>query len=178
MNNKKKLLLAGLGLCVLCVVILSAVIVQSFAIQPPTTVELAKLPAGEYDPAVWCRYYPLEYESYKKNLEMAPSPTGFGGSVNEQKSIKEPEILMNFKGMAFSKDYSEDRGHPYAMDDLKESKRIGPATSGSCMTCKTANLRDIYKDMGWNYAKKPLAELMPLIKHPIVCANCHDPQTM
>ena len=46
------------------------------------------------------------------------------------------------------------------------------------MTCKTANLRDIYKDMGWNYAKTPLAELLPKIKHSIVCANCHQPQTM
>jgi nitrite reductase (cytochrome c-552) len=159
-------------------IILIVILIRVFILQPESTQKLAAIPDTEYDPAVWGKHYPLEYQSYLKNKEMAPSPTGFGGSVKDQKSIKEPEILMNFKGMAFSKDYTEDRGHLYAMTDLNETKRIGPATPGSCMTCKTANLRDIYKDMGWNYAKTPLTELLPKIKHPIVCANCHDAQTM
>jgi len=161
------------------VLILAIVIlVRVFFLQPAAKVKLAAIPDTTYDPAVWGKDYPLEYNSYLKNREMAPSPTGFGGSLKEQKAVKEPEILINFKGMAFSKDYAEDRGHPYAMDDLRETKRIGPATPGSCMTCKTVNLRDIYKAMGWNYAKTPLSDLLPRIKHPIVCANCHDPQSM
>lgn len=159
-------------------IILIFILFRVFLLQPANTPLLAAIPDTEYDPAVWGKYYPLEYNSYLKNKDMAPSPTGFGGSVKDQKSIKEPEILTNFKGMAFSKDYTEDRGHPYAMEDLKETKRVGPATPGSCMTCKTANLRDIYKSMGWNYAKTPLTELLPKIKHPIVCANCHDSQNM
>lgn len=147
-------------------------------LKPGSSVKLAKIPAGEYDPAIWGKSYPLEYKSYQKNLEMAPSPTGYGDSRKIQHSIKEPEILTNFKGMAFSKDYAEDRGHPYAVQDLKETKRINPNSPGACMTCKSANLIDIYKDMGWTYAKTPLAQLFPRIKHPIVCANCHDPATM
>ncbi|MRR38606.1 ammonia-forming cytochrome c nitrite reductase subunit c552, partial [bacterium] len=139
---------------------------------------LAQLPPGEYDPAAWGKYYPLEYKSYLRNKEMAASPTGFGGGMKEQKSIKEPEIFVNFKGMAFSKDYSEDRGHPYSVEDLKESKRVDPATVGACMTCKTANLIDVYRKRGWEYAKMPLAELYLEMKHPITCANCHDPATM
>ena len=152
MNNKVKLiiLIVGFG-----AIVMTAVIVQAFFLKPATTIKLAKLPAGEYDPAVWGRYYPLEYKSYKKNLEMAPSPTGFGGSVKYQKSLKEPEILMNFKGMPFSKDYTEDRGHPYAIQDLKESKRVTSASLGACMTCKTANIIDIFKEKGWEYAKVP-----------------------
>ena len=175
LNRKTKLIATILGVAVL---VLAAIVVQAFFLQPASKVKLAKIPAGEYDPAVWGKNYPLEYESYKKNKEMAPSPTGFGGSEKVQKSIKEPEILINFKGMPFSKDYTEDRGHPYAVEDLKETKRITPASPGACMTCKTANLIDIYKDMGWNYAKTPIAELFPKMKHPIVCANCHDPETM
>lgn len=159
-------------------IILIIILIRVFLLAPATTEKLVAISDSEYDPAVWGKYYPLEYNSYLKNKEMAPSLTGFGGSVKDQKSIKEPEILVNFKGMAFSKDYTEDRGHPYAMDDLEKTKRVTPATPGSCMTCKTANLYEIYKDMGWNYAKMPLTELLPRIKHPIVCANCHDPQTM
>ena len=159
-------------------IIMIVVLIRVFFLTPPVTVKLPSISDMEYDPAVWGKYYPLQYQSYLKNKDMSPSPTGFGGSVKYQKSDKEPEILVNFKGMPFSKDYTEDRGHPYAMDDLKETKRIGPATPGSCMTCKTVHLRDIYKDMGWKYAKTPLAELLPRIKQPIVCASCHDPKTM
>lgn len=175
MNKKTRLILVSLGFCT---VVLGAVIVQSFVLKPATTLKLVKLPAGEYDPAVWGKYYPLEYESYKKNLETAPSPTGFGGSLKVQKSEKEPEILMNFKGMPFSKDYTEDRGHPHAIEDLKTSKRVTSASVGSCMTCKTANIINIYKEKGWEYAKMPLAGLYLEMKHPISCANCHDPSTM
>ncbi len=159
-------------------ILLIFVLVRVFIFTPHATLKLADITDIEYDPAVWGKHYPLEYQSYLKNKDMAPSPTGFGGSEKNQKSDKEPEMLVNFKGMPFSKDYSEDRGHPYALDDLRETKRIGPATPGSCMTCKTVHLRDIYKDMGWNYAKTPLGELLPKLKHPIVCASCHHPQTM
>ncbi len=175
MNKKTKIAISAVGLVA---VVSVAIVVQAFFLTPPSTIMLAQLPPGEYDPAVWGKYYPLEYESYLRNREMAPSPTGFGGGIKEQKSIREPEIFMNFKGMAFSKDYTEDRGHPYSVEDLKESKRVDSATVGACMTCKSSNLIDIYKKRGWEYAKMPLAGLYLEMKHPITCANCHDPATM
>lgn len=165
-------------LAALLLIVLMVVLIRVFLMPPAAAVKLAAIADNEYDPAVWGKSYPLQYQSYLKNKEMSASPTGFGGSVKYQKSTKEPEVLMNFKGMAFSKDYQEDRGHPYAMEDLIESKRIGPATPGSCMTCKTANLKDIYMEMGRSYAKTPLTELLPRIKHAVGCVNCHDPQTM
>ncbi len=172
MNRK----IAGL----LAVVLLAAVlvIIRVAVATPEAPPKIKPLPANEYDPAVWGKQYPLEYKSFQKNREMAPSPTGYGGSINAQKSLKEPEILVNFKGMAFSKDYTEDRGHPYALEDLLKSRRVTPKTPGACMTCKTANLKDLWQEMGWNYAKTPLADLAPKLKHSITCANCHDPQTM
>ncbi|OPY68174.1 MAG: Cytochrome c-552 precursor [Syntrophorhabdaceae bacterium PtaU1.Bin034] len=161
------------------IVVLAVFVIMRVAIATPDPAQKIKqLPANEYDPAVWGKYYPLEYKSFQKNLEMSASPTGFGGSINVQKSLKEPEILMNFKGMAFSEDYSEDRGHPYALEDLLKSKRVTPKTPGACMTCKTANLKDLWQETGWNYAKAPLTEITPRLKHSITCANCHDPQTM
>jgi nitrite reductase (cytochrome c-552) len=157
---------------------LFVIVLQVVMRKPYTTIKLANIPEGEYDPAVWGQYYTLEYKSYLRNQEAAPSPAGFGGSEKVQKSIKEPEILINFKGMPFSVDYTEDRGHVFAIEDLKETKRINQTTPGSCMTCKTAYLAHIFKAKGWDYAKTPLFELLPRLKHPIVCANCHDPKTM
>ena len=172
-NKKIWMTLGGLALVMLFIIAL-----QLFVRTPYKTMKIASIPEGEYDPAVWGQHYPLEYKSYLRNKEMTESPTGFGGSVKYQKSTKEPEILINFKGMPFSIDYQEDRGHPYAMEDLKETKRFNQASVAACMTCKTAYLAGFYKEMGWGYAAKPLSELLPRIKHPIVCANCHDPKTM
>ena len=127
----------------------------------PSTVKIAPLPEKEYDPAVWGKKYPLEYKSFQRNLEMRASPTGFGGSVPYQKSTKEPEILVNFKGMPFSKDYAEDRGHPYALEDIEKTKRVTPQTSGSCMTCKTADLIDIWQRDGVELRKNAGLRVVP-----------------
>lgn len=169
---------AFLGVFLSLLVILFFVLARTAVTKPSDSVVLATIPAGEYSAETWGKHYPLQYRSYKKNLEMTPSPTGYGGSVKFQHSTKQPEILVNFRGMAFSKDYSEERGHPWGIDDLKETKRITPATPGACITCKTANLADIYKDLGWSYAKAPISEIFPRAKHAITCANCHDPATM
>jgi len=166
------------GVLSVVLTVLFVVLVRAFLVAPAGAEKLTAISDTEYDPAVWGKIYPLEYNTFLKNKEMAVSPTGFGGSTKDQKSVRQPEILVNFKGMAFSKDYAEDRGHPYSMEDLKETKRATPATPGSCMTCKTPHLRDIYREMGIRYAKTPLAELLPRIQHPIGCANCHDPQNM
>lgn len=173
--SKRSIILGGAGIVLLSLV---GVLATVLTVKPPDTVSIVPLPEGEYDPEVWGKQYPLQYKSYLKNRETAPSPTGFGGSINFQHAEKQPEILVNFKGMAFSKDYSEDRGHPYALEDLRESKRITPNSPGACMTCKSANLAGIYKEKGWKYANIPLSELLPKLKHSITCANCHDPSTM
>ena len=164
----------------IALIVFIAAIIKIFLIPASAPVKIVSVPEGStnYDPAVWGKYFPEEYKSYLKNYEMAPSPTVFGTNEKIQKSVKEPELLINFKGMPFSKDYTYRRGHPYALQDLKETKRIGPQTTGGCMTCKSADLIDIYRDMGDNYAKAPLADLLKRMKHAIVCANCHDPKTM
>ncbi|MEN6615641.1 MAG: ammonia-forming cytochrome c nitrite reductase subunit c552, partial [Syntrophorhabdus sp.] len=154
------------------------IIVRSFVVKPADTVRIKAISESELDPAVWGKKYPLEYRSFQKNLEMSASPTDFGGSVKFQHALRQPEILVNFKGNAFSKDYTEDRGHPYALTDLKESKRVTAQTPGACMTCKTPHIVPLFKELGWGYAAHPLEDLLPGIKHSIACANCHDPANM
>ena len=174
-NRKLQLIMA---VALVAVVVFGFIVIRTFVQKPTEAVKVVPIPAGEYDPAVWGKVYPLEYASYLKNKQMSPSPTGYGGSEKVQKSLQQPEILVNFKGYPFSKDYTEDRGHPYALQDLLETKRIGPASVGACITCKTAHLETFVKDMGWDYAKVPLTELTAKAKYPIVCGNCHDPATM
>lgn len=166
----------------LCVLLLffGFVIVRIGVDKPVNTVKASKIPAGEYDPAVWGKYYPLQYASFMKNAEMSPSPGGYGGSAKVQNSERQPELKINFKGNPFSVDYTEDRGHIFALEDIAETKRVNAKSPGACITCKTPYLEKFYAESGWNYAKTPLSELMG--KTPghgyISCANCHDPETM
>ncbi len=175
MSKQQKSLIALLTVFLL---FFGFVVVRIGVAKPAATVKAAKIPAGEYDPAVWGQYYPLQYASYKKTAEEQASPTGYGGSIKVQKAEMQPEMTALFKGMPFSKDYAEDRGHEHALEDLRESKRIGPASKGACITCKTPYVEQAYKEMGWGYANKPLTELMDKSKHTVACANCHDPATM
>jgi nitrite reductase (cytochrome c-552) len=175
LNRAQKSLIALLGVLL---IFFGFIVVRVGIAKPASAVKVVKIPAGEYDPAVWGKNYPLEYESYNKMYDMSPSPTGYGGSVKVQKSEQMPEILVNFKGNPFSKDYTEDRGHVYAIEDLRDSKRVGPASKGACITCKSPYTDNFYKEMGWAFANKPLTELMDQVKHPVTCAECHDSETM
>ena len=129
----------------------------------------------ELDPTVWGEEYPLQYNSYLKNNEMAA--TDFGGSKKESKFISEPEIKELFKGYGFSIDYNEDRGHTYAIEDILASKRVNETTPGSCMTCKSPSVPKLIKTMGASYYTTPLLELAKQVKHPIACLDCHDSKT-
>lgn len=175
MSKPQKSLIALLAVFLL---FFGFVVVRIGVAKPAASVKVAKIPAGEMNPAVWGQYYPLQYAGYQKTAEEAPSPTGYGGSIKVQKSEMQPEITMLFKGMPFSKDYSEDRGHIHALEDLKETKRIGPASKGACITCKTPYVEQAYKEYGWSYANKPLDEMLGKAKESVACSTCHDPATM
>ncbi|MCF0156674.1 MAG: ammonia-forming cytochrome c nitrite reductase subunit c552 [Veillonella sp.] len=125
--------------------------------------------------------YPLEYNSYEeKNKDMSKTPTGYGGSVLYQHWDDEPANKPNFAGYSFSKDYQEDRGHVYALEDIDNTARINDKSTGYCITCKTPYLEKLYEEYGWKYAYMPFKDIraeVPNDSH-IGCANCHDPQTM
>lgn len=181
--GQKKTLIAVLGVCLLFLVVvigrigsadINAAVLAAKAVSP--------IPADKiYDPAAWGKYYPLEYASYLEASDMSEKPGNFGGSIVFQNSTRQPEMLVNFKGMPFSVDYAEDRGHVYAVPDTLETKRINKNSRAACMTCKTPYVESFFKEYGWDYASKPFSELISLVPEDngsISCANCHDPNTM
>ncbi len=123
----------------------------------------------------WAKRFPLEAKMNESNRVMSASPTGYGGSVPFQRVELLAEISTNFKGSPFIKDYAEDRGHVYALEDLLASKRISEKTPGACLSCKTSDIADIFAGQGWDYAKKPLSELAKDTHPGIDCLTCHNP---
>lgn len=120
--------------------------------------------------------HPFFAESWDSSAEEQPSPTGYGGSVPFQRWDLVPEIKTNFKGIAFSKDYKEDRGHVWAWDDLFETERTGANSPGACLTCKTTAVGDIFEAYGWDFASMNLNELAESVNGGIDCFTCHDPE--
>lgn len=169
------------GIAAVCVAFFGFVVVRIGAAPNDDSVKLAKIPKDQqltrdgYKDA-----YPLEYESFMKNNEMHPSPTGYGGSDKVDHLKEQPEALENFKGYKFALQYDDDRGHTYAGIDILESKRR-PGQKGSCIVCKGSYMYDVYfKESGWDFATKPFDEIAAPIKDDewFGCSSCHDPETM
>ncbi len=145
--------------------------------QQPDAVGAATPEAEGPNAAQWAARFPLQAKMDADNRIMAPSPTGYGGSVPFQRVGLVKELAVNFRGSPFSKDYAEDRGHVYAWEDLLKTKRVSDKSPGACLSCKTSSIADIYAKEGWDYAKKPLKEFTST-EHPgIDCLTCHDKAT-
>ncbi|MGA8942811.1 MAG: ammonia-forming cytochrome c nitrite reductase subunit c552 [Thermoactinomyces sp.] len=127
--------------------------------------------------------FPLQYESYLKNREM--EDTTYSGSVKRSKfdKDKEPLLPILFNGYSFATEYNEDRGHIYALEDVRSIARITDTSVGSCYTCKSTAVPQMIKEMGDNYWGANFnKEIWPkgesMGHSPIGCSDCHDPQTM
>ena len=153
-----------LGVIVVCVAFFGFVIVRIGIAQPSSSVKLAQIPTennAHLGMEAFKEAYPLEYESYKMTASDSPTPTGYGSSGVHSRLMDEPEMIENWKGYAFSMHYDDDRGHVYALEDVKRSKRTTVAQQyGSCITCKSAYTKDVFFDtMGWDYTLKDFKEL-------------------
>ncbi len=151
------------------------------------------------DPAIWGKNFPLQYDDYKRTVDQVR--TRYGGSEAEprtptqadprmvvaQSRIEEdPRLKTMWAGYAFSKDFREERGHAYMLDDQTYTERqIVTKQPGTCMQCH-ASVYVTYKKLGGGDIIKgfeqmnqmPYAEARKLVNHPVACIDCHDPATM
>lgn len=147
------------------------------------TLQVVK-PINDWEPRneVWGENYPREFESYLKTLDTTFA-SKHGGSVKRDYLEEYPELVVMWAGYAFSKDYSQGRGHGYAIEDIRNTLRTGdnenspmPAT---CWTCKSTDVPRIMNEIGAsNFYKKKWKDLGSEIVNPIGCQDCHDPKTM
>lgn len=179
MSNIQKILT---GMVAVCVLFFGFIMFRIVAAPNDNSVKLAQIPEDlKLGKEGYKDAYPLEYASFMRNMESAPSPTGYGGSMGANSYLTmQPEMLENFKGYKFSVQYDVARGHTYTCEDFKNTQRL-PPQKGSCITCKGSYMYDKYfKESGWDYASKPIAEIMAPINDDewFGCASCHDPDTM
>ena len=147
---------------------------------------VAAIPDLEPDPAVWGRNFPAQYEAYGKTMHTGEmiqySRYGrFGGSEASSKLDRYSDTRRLFAGYAFAIEYNEERGHLRAVEDARNSKRLGDKKPGACMTCKSSQVPGIMKEIGPDaFYAKGFNQLIADhgIRHAIACADCHDAATM
>jgi nitrite reductase (cytochrome c-552) len=150
------------------------------------------------DPAIWGKNFPQQYDDYRRTVDQ--ERTRYGGSEAEphtptkadprsvvaQSRIEEdPRLKTMWAGYAFAKDFREERGHAFMLDDQTYTERQQAAKQpGTCLHCH-ASIGVAYKKAGDGDLMKgfekinqmPFAEARKLVTHPVACIDCHDPKT-
>src|SRR5688572_28464914 len=101
------------------------------------------------DPAVWGKNFPLQYDDYKRTVDQVR--TRFGGSeaeprtptnadprsvVAQSKIEEDPRLKAMWAGYAFAKDFREERGHAFMLEDQTYTERQQAAKQpGTCLHC-------------------------------------------
>ena len=151
------------------------------------------------EPEVWGKNFPLQYDDYKRTVDQIR--THFGGSeaephtpteadprsvVSESRLEQDPRLKIMWAGYAFSKDFREERGHAYMLEDQTFTERQTVTKQpGTCMQCH-ASIVIPYRKLGGGDIFKGFeamnqmqyTEARKLVTHPIACIDCHDPTTM
>jgi nitrite reductase (cytochrome c-552) len=151
------------------------------------------------DPAIWGKNFPLQYDGYRRTVDQVR--TRYGGSeavprtptaadprsvVAQSRLEEDPRLKTIWAGYAFSKDFREERGHAYMLDDQVFTERQQVTKQpGTCIHCH-ASVYVPYKRAGGGDLMKgfeamnhlPYAEARKQVNHPVSCIDCHDPSTM
>jgi len=164
-----------------------------------TFFRVAEIDEDTEDPAVWGRNFPLQYDSWKRTVDMVR--TRYGGSeamprnptaadprerVSQEKIEEDPRLKRMWLGFPFAVDHREDRGHAYMLIDARYTKRVLEFNQpGTCLNCH-ASTAVLYRRLGGGDIFKgfealnsmPFVEAVKYATHPVACVDCHDPQTM
>ncbi len=151
------------------------------------------------DPTIWGKNFPQQYDQYRRTVDQVR--TRFGGSeavprtpteadprsiVAQSRLEEDPRLKIMWNGYAFAKDFREERGHAYMLDDQTFTERQQVAKQpGTCMHCH-ASVYGPYRKLGGGDLIKgfeqmnqmPYFEARKLVTHPVACIDCHDPTTM
>jgi nitrite reductase (cytochrome c-552) len=151
------------------------------------------------DPAVWGKNFPLQYDGYRRTVDQVR--TKHGGSeavprtptqadprsvVAQSRIEADPRLKTMWAGYAFAKDFREERGHAYMLEDQVYTERqVVAKQPGTCLHChastyvpyRKAGGGDLFVGFG-RLNQMPYAEARKLVTHPVACIDCHAPDTM
>jgi nitrite reductase (cytochrome c-552) len=151
------------------------------------------------DPAVWGKNFPLQYDGYRRTVDQVR--TRYGGSeavprtptqadprslVAQSRLEEDPRLKAMWAGYAFAKDFREERGHAYMLDDQTFTERqVVVKQPGTCLNCHASTYTAMRQLGGGDLVKGfeamnqlPYAEARKTVTHPVACIDCHAPDTL
>lgn len=144
---------------------------------------------NEFDPEVWGKVFPLQYESWLKTEK--PKPSGlsiYRRGWDEDKVVYDklnemPYLSLLFNGWGFGVEYNEPRGHHYAIIDQLEIDPSRTKLGGVCLACKSPMHKSLTEQHGMKYLTASLNDaikMMPEKLHKLgpACYDCHQPSDM
>ena len=129
--------------------------------------------------------YPYEYETWSMTEDTTFQSKYNGSSAKDV--LENPDIVINWAGYAFSREYNTPRGHKHCIEDLRailrtyapgvdDGSKSQPAT---CWTCKGPDIPRLMREKGIaNYYAAKWADWGEEVMNPIGCSDCHDARTM
>src|SRR5918994_2379900 len=151
------------------------------------------------DPAVWGKNFPLQYDGYRRTVDHVR--TRYGGSeavprtptaadprsiVAQSRIEEDPRLKTMWAGYAFARDFREERGHAYMLDDQTFTERqVATQQPGTCLHCH-ASVYVPYRQLGSGDLMKGFEamnrmnyqEARAKVQHPVACIDCHEPSSM
>jgi len=150
------------------------------------------------DPEVWGRNFPSQYDTYLRTVDQ--QRTRFGGSealprmpdeadprsvVAQSKIEEDLRLKTMWAGYAFSRDFREERGHAYMLEDQTFTERQAVGQPGTCANCHASTvvawmeLGDGDLTRGFEAMNQmPYMEARTHLEYAVGCIDCHDPETM
>jgi len=134
---------------------------------------------------VWGQNFPRQYNRYMQTADTSFASKYNGGTMRDMLA-EDPRLVVLWAGYAFSKEYSQGRGHYYAINDIQNILRTGAPLEGqkspqpnTCWTCKSPDVPRVMQEVGIAEFYKGSWETRGAeIMNFIGCADCHDAQNM
>lgn len=160
--------------------------------RPERTQTNQAIPEGTIDPEPWGEVYPQQYEDwqataearppgsrYKLGGERAAEDPGPGEPSTHDKLSQYPFLAAMAKGIGFSVEFNEPRGHALALID---QNAIDPARlrgGGVCLACKSPYWEPLLEERGDEAYGIPYEEAMEFIPEEhrelgVTCIDCHN----
>jgi len=133
----------------------------------------------------WGELFPREYDSYIRTADTT-FRSKYNGSAMVDMLEESPRMVVLWAGYLFSRDYSQGRGHYYAIEDIRKTLRTGAPTEGvvspqpnTCWTCKSPDVPRLMNQIGVaDFYRVTWDTKGSEIVNAIGCADCHDAKTM
>ncbi len=167
-------------------IILAVLVVLNSCSKTANPIKVVQISDKEYEPSVWGKNYPVEYELWEKTKEPTPSGKSYykkgwdeDGKIYDKLS-EFPFMALLYKGWGFGIEYNEPRGHYFMLTDVLDIDSSRRKAGGVCLTCKSPYAQELYQKHGLDYLSKPFDYVHSLIPEHhqelgVACISCHNP---